>query len=123
MYAVNCATCHGIEGAGRELADFPTIGLDGDVLSATRRGVAATRQFSQGMPPFAQVNGGPLSESDIENIMAYVRTWEHPTALQIASENAPGGAAMLVLLLGLGALTLVGGMVFLRRDDGSNLNA
>ena len=111
LYQTYCAVCHGPEGQGRGDPDrFPAIGAHADVLTATRRGT------EKGMPPFAQVNGGPLSETDITNIMAYVRTWERPSALQKVSENSPKGVGLLIWLMGIGAVITVGGVVMMNRS-------
>ncbi|MBN1964331.1 MAG: c-type cytochrome [Anaerolineae bacterium] len=113
LFLTYCAGCHGPTGEGRTvageaLANFPAISMDGDVLTATRRGMGHT------MPSFAEVMGGPLTETDVEHIMAYMRTWDRPSALEAAAENSPEGASMLILLIGLGAVLLVGGAVLTR---------
>ncbi len=110
LFLTNCAGCHGPAGEGRGLDGFPALDPEADVLTATRRGAG------ERMPPFAQVNGGPLSEDNIADIMAYVRTWERPTALQVAAEAAPKGAWQAVLLVGLVAVLAVGGAVLSRRQ-------
>jgi ubiquinol-cytochrome c reductase cytochrome c subunit len=102
LYQVNCQGCHGPMGEGRGLALYPAIPPNSDVITATRRGVGDS------MPPFADANGGPLSDDEINQIMAYVRTWERPTALQALAETNPAGAWQLVLLGGLGTVLVVG---------------
>jgi mono/diheme cytochrome c family protein len=114
LYLTNCATCHGPQGQGRG-ANGPAFGPNADVLTLARRGEAAPGKPENGMPPFAQAYGGPLSENDLANIVAYVRTWQEPSALQEVAEDSPEGAGMLILLIGLGALLVVGGSVLLRR--------
>ncbi len=108
LYLTNCATCHGPDGKGRgenELA----IGIDADVLTVARRGKDA-----EGMPPFAQAYDGPLSEEELASVMTYIRTWERHSVLQTVAEDSPEGAGMLILLMGLGALLVVGGAVLVR---------
>ena len=110
LFLANCQGCHGPEGEGRGLAFYPAIELHADVITATRRGAGNL------MPPFADANGGPLSEDEIGQIMAYVRTWQRPTALQAAAENNPAnGAWQLVLLGGLLVVALVGFFAVNRR--------
>jgi ubiquinol-cytochrome c reductase cytochrome c subunit len=111
LYLVNCQGCHGPAGEGRGLARYPAIDPHADVVTATRRGVG---NFL--MPPFADVNGGPLNEEEINQIMAYVRSWDRPTALQAAAENNPAiGAWQLVLLGGLAAVFFAGFLTIVRR--------
>jgi mono/diheme cytochrome c family protein len=110
LYMTNCFGCHGPQGEGRGLALYPPISLEADVLVAARRGVEGTL-----MPAFSSTYGGPLSEDDLNNVMAYVRTWKRPPAMQVAAEDSPEGAGMLILLIGIGAVATVGGIVLIRR--------
>jgi len=107
VFLSNCAGCHGPAGEGRgDLARYPALELSPDVVTATRRGVSGSL-----MPPFAEVAGGPLTEAEIGQIAAYVRTWERPSAMQVAAEASPEGAGLLILLIGMAAIVLVGGAV------------
>lgn len=103
LYLTNCQGCHGPTGEGRGTALYPVIDPHADVITAARRGVGNR------MPPFADINGGPLNDEQINQIMAYVRTWERPTALQAAAENNPAnGLVQLIILGGLLAVAVVG---------------
>ncbi len=111
LFLSNCAGCHGPAGEGRgDLARYPALELAPDVITATRRGVSGSL-----MPPFAQVAGGPLTEAEIGQIAAYTRTWERPSAMQVAAEASPEGAGLLILLIGMAAILLVGGAVMAGR--------
>lgn len=106
LFITNCGGCHGPSGEGRRLAAFPPIDTEADVLTATRRGVVNPLVPNR-MPPFAQANGGPLSDQDLANIMAYMRAWDRPTALEVAAAEAPTGVGGLVLIIGLLGIGLV----------------
>ena len=110
LFLANCQGCHGPTGEGRGETRYPAIDPRADVITATRRGVADSL-----MPPFADVNGGPLSEDEISQVMAYVRSWERPTALQALAQTDPAGAWQLVLLAGLGMVLVVGLFASIRR--------
>lgn len=112
LYAINCASCHGVEGQGRGSERFPAIPFGADMLVVTRRG-----NESAGMPPFAEALGGPLSEAEIDRIAEYTRTWDRPSDLQALAADSPQGAGLLVLLMGIGALAAIGGIAFLGRGE------
>lgn len=98
LYDQNCRTCHGVNGEGLGAlgpalndAHFFTarrqeVGWTGslhDYIVATIASgrVTATRPLYAGdgvvvMPPWAQVNGGPLRDDQIEALAAFVLNWE-----------------------------------------------
>lgn len=112
LYVTNCAGCHGPQGEGRDLAGFPPIGEYVDVLAIARRGVA-----DSGMPPFAQAYDGPLTEDELASIIAYTRTWERTPEMVAVADEGPKGAAMLILLIGIGAVAIVAGLTLTTRNE------
>lgn len=71
LYVENCLVCHGAEGQGRvgaSLANFPGI----DVSAAIRQTIAQGIEGSV-MPAWSEDFGGPLTDQDIEDIVAYVQ--------------------------------------------------
>ncbi|MCS6908558.1 MAG: c-type cytochrome [Anaerolineales bacterium] len=88
LYALHCVECHGIEGEGGEIKGVP--GLEGVTLKPindqdvmypftdeTLYNIIAMGQPLQGMPPFGRAFGGPLSPTEIEAIVAFMRyTWD-----------------------------------------------
>lgn len=74
LYAENCAMCHGPTGQGRvgpQLSkNFPGINVGAALKQIISNGVKGSV-----MPAWAQANGGPLSEQDIDDIIAYIGTW------------------------------------------------
>jgi mono/diheme cytochrome c family protein len=70
LYVENCAVCHGVDGQGRigaSLESFPGIDASATVASTIAAGVPGSV-----MPAWAQSQGGPLSDDDINDLVAYV---------------------------------------------------
>jgi mono/diheme cytochrome c family protein len=71
LYVQNCAVCHGDSGQGRVGANlsknFASIRPDLSVKSIISNGIAGSP-----MPAWSQANGGPLSETEINDLTAYV---------------------------------------------------
>lgn len=105
LYAENCAVCHGENGEGRIGAtlavNWPSIRPE----LATRATIAAGVPGSA-MPAWSQAYGGPLSEADIDDIVAYILSWqvsgEPQTPAPVPTVKSPwsgwGGVVMTVLL-------------------------
>lgn len=74
LYDENCAVCHGVNGEGRVGAtlakDWPSIRPDLVVRSAISKGVEGSV-----MPAWSQENGGPLSDSNLDDLVAFLMTW------------------------------------------------
>ncbi len=100
LYDENCALCHGENGEGRIGAtlakDWPAIRPDLDVKNTINRGVQGSY-----MPPFSQENGGPLTEGDINNLVAFVLSWEG------SEVSAPPAATPVTEPAGMSTLSLV----------------
>ncbi len=75
LYADNCAVCHGTEGEGRvgvTLAkDWPSIRPDIQVRRTIEDGIGNSPMIA-----WSQKNGGPLSNEDIDALVAYILSWE-----------------------------------------------
>jgi len=77
IYAEFCQACHGPQGeAIAEGAAFQAIEVDAD----TAREVIAEGRDSDpddgaAMPAYAQTAGGPLSDAQIDQVLAYMATW------------------------------------------------
>ncbi len=74
LYAENCVVCHGEQGEGRAGATLNEVygGINPDAFfrATISRGVQGTF-----MPAFSEENGGPLSEEQIDHIVAYIESW------------------------------------------------
>jgi len=83
LYAENCAVCHGADGQGRIGAtlakDWPSIRPDLTIRATIERGID-----NSPMPAWGQANGGPLSETQIDALVAYILTWGNNGPLQPA---------------------------------------
>lgn len=114
LYAENCVVCHGPNGEGRVGAEldkvWPSIRPDLRIKTVVGNGVSGSP-----MPAWSQENGGPLTEQNINDIVAFILSWQAqaaPTAAAPTPTPAPsilsGPLGILVLVAGLLALVLVG---------------
>lgn len=84
LFASNCAVCHGQFGEGG-----PNPARAGDMISpissadflktrddTTIRSIISLGLPDSGMSPFGSSNGGPLSEDEVDSLVAYIRSWE-----------------------------------------------
>ena len=75
LFAENCAVCHGPNGEGRVGAtlnkDWPAIRPEATVKTIIEDGVEGSV-----MPAWAQRNGGPLSDTQIESLLVYILSWQ-----------------------------------------------
>ncbi len=83
LYADNCATCHGTNGEGGvgpalNSRDLLTATMDETLVGLTRFGVPSTL-----MPAWGQASGGPFTDEEVNQLVAFIRAWE-PTAPEIS---------------------------------------
>ena len=92
LFAKNCSICHGDFGEGG-----PSPVRKGDVIAPistseflktrddfTLRSIISQGQPNSGMSPFGSTFGGPLDDSEIEAIVAYMRSWESNPPVEVA---------------------------------------
>ena len=113
LYDQNCAVCHGLEGDGRIGANLSPN------WSAIRPGLRVFSTIANGvdgsvMPAWSQVQGGPLSEIDIQDITAYIFTLEPADTMDVPRPSPEpfqaswlAGWGGVVLALGLFGAILV----------------
>jgi mono/diheme cytochrome c family protein len=102
LYQQNCAVCHGDQGEGRIGAtlakDWPSFRPDLRVKSVILTGVG-----DAAMPAWGQANGGPLTEDEIDDIVAYIMTWSAIPGVEVTETPEPspgflGGWPLIVIL-------------------------
>jgi cytochrome c oxidase cbb3-type subunit 3 len=75
LFSENCAVCHGPDGQGRVGAvlskDWPSLRPDLLVKSTIENGIPGSP-----MPAWIQAKGGPLTQDEIDAIVAYILSWE-----------------------------------------------
>ena len=97
LFKKNCTLCHGDNGEGTDgrpsLNDkvFLASANDDTIFSVVSSGIPNTE-----MPAWNQSHGGPLTDEDIKQVVAFIRAWE-PTApdrkaTPIAGDPARGKA-------------------------------
>ncbi len=109
LFEDNCRSCHGPQGKGIEsvapainAADLfngqrlQAISFPGTVEDYVRASIAAGRpkpsagtNYPQRMPTWAQRNGGPLRDDQIDSLVAYIMNWKD-RALAEAGGPTPG---------------------------------
>lgn len=112
LFAENCAMCHGDDGQGRRGASldkgFSSINPQQFVRATVAQGIDNTA-----MPAWSQSYGGPLTESEIDDISAFIITLPgqaQPSPVPAATPAATatgGGTNWLVILLVLIAAVVV----------------
>ncbi|MBI5928077.1 MAG: c-type cytochrome [Chloroflexi bacterium] len=100
VYAYACLGCHGRDAKGRGKANFPRFTIDENSVR-----VAATGDGHGFVPAFADNAGGPLAPQQLDNLDAYLRTIDVEK-----EEEGPQGVTILLMVLGLGAVGIVGGV-------------
>jgi mono/diheme cytochrome c family protein len=74
LYAENCVACHGEQGEGRatslESRVFTSIAPNAFMTDVISNGIDGTF-----MIPWSTASGGPLTEAEIQDIIAYINTW------------------------------------------------
>lgn len=90
LYDQNCAVCHGTEGRGRVGTGldkvWPSIRPDLGIKNTISNGVMGSP-----MPAWSQVNGGPLTETEINNLVAFIMALE-PASEEIQQAPTPAPA-------------------------------
>ena len=76
LFQADCAMCHGLNGQGH-LSAGPSL-LEGDYedeayVANARKVIAEGSPNSPQMPPFAQSQGGPLTDDEIDSLVAFLK--------------------------------------------------
>ncbi len=101
VYAITCLGCHGRNAQGRDLDNFPAFTIDENARRIVSRGEG------HGPVPALSIDmGGPLTDEDLDDLDAYLKSIEAEDAEQAE------GVSILLIILGLGAVGAVGGAYF-----------
>lgn len=79
LYGLYCSACHGGEGQGRVRGNSPRLNNPTFLVWASDqflRGTIARGRRGTEMRGWAREAGGPLGRGDIEDIIAFLRTWQ-----------------------------------------------
>jgi cytochrome c oxidase cbb3-type subunit 3 len=93
LFSTYCSICHGKQGEGVDAPAlnskaFLTSTDDDTIFSVISSGVPGTE-----MPAWNQVHGGPLTDQDVRQLVAYIRNWE-PNAPNINIHERVGNPEM-----------------------------
>jgi mono/diheme cytochrome c family protein len=102
LFSANCAMCHGEDGQGRAgaslTAGFASINPQQFVRATVAQGIDNTA-----MPAFSQNYGGPLTESEIDDISAFIvslgSTAPQPVPTATPAPTADSGTNWLMIIL------------------------
>jgi mono/diheme cytochrome c family protein len=83
LFADNCATCHGTNGDGGIGPALNSRALLTSTMDETLAGLTRFGVPSSIMPAWGQAFGGPFTDQEINQLVAYMRAWE-PTAPEIS---------------------------------------
>lgn len=79
LYALHCAPCHGREGQGRIQGNATALNNQDFLMVASdeflRTTIALGRRETE-MRAWSQEAGGPLRPTEIEDVIAFFRTWQ-----------------------------------------------
>ena len=108
VYADNCEVCHGDRGQGNIGAtlrkEWPGINPEAFIEATVARGVQGSR-----MPAWALSNGGPLTNQQIADVTAYIRSFKVPAPAATSDSSTPtGGLFGNTTALICGGLALLG---------------
>lgn len=102
LYEKNCAVCHGPEGKGRVGAnlskDWSAIRPDLSIRNTISNGIPGSV-----MPAWSQANGGPLAETEINDLVAFLLALS-ATSAQAAPENPTPTPAPSAFFTGWGGV-------------------
>jgi mono/diheme cytochrome c family protein len=94
LFEQNCVGCHGASGQGG-----PNPTRPGDIIApissaeylktrddTTLRNIISQGQPDFGMSPFGDSNGGPLTDEQVDTLVAFIRRWESNPPAQLPPE-------------------------------------
>ena len=92
VYIEHCGSCHGAYGEGTSTTEGPPVRGTQLTLNDVRRAVAqGTRAFPDTYHVYGRAGGGPLSDTQIEDLSFFIMNWD--AAVLEEARGAPALAA------------------------------
>ena len=85
LYQANCATCHGVDGAGYAQAGIPAPALNGSMHSWHHTDQQISGWIRGGLGQMPAV-GATWSDEEVEAVLAYIKQWWDPEQLAWQTE-------------------------------------
>lgn len=76
LYQANCAGCHGEQGEGVDAPALNNLAVLRDTPDETFFDLTANGVPGTEMPAWLQARGGPFTDEEIRQIVAFIRSWE-----------------------------------------------
>jgi mono/diheme cytochrome c family protein len=76
LYQLNCSSCHGVQGEGVTAPALNSQQFLGAVTDEQIQGIIAGGVPGTAMPAWLNEYGGPLTDQEIAEVVAYLRSWE-----------------------------------------------
>jgi mono/diheme cytochrome c family protein len=89
LYTANCASCHGENGEGALAPSFNSKTFLADVSDDLIFGLTKTGVPGTGMPAWSQEFGGPLTDEQVRELVAFIRSWEPGLEEIVQIEHVP----------------------------------
>ena len=86
LYQANCASCHGDQGEGVDAPALNNLAVLRDTPDETLFDLTVNGVPGSKMPAWGQARGGPFTDEEIKQMVAYIRSWE-PTAPDLGQQR------------------------------------
>jgi mono/diheme cytochrome c family protein len=104
IYSVHCSACHGVHGQGgvgpRLAKDWASVRADLTIRSTIRQGVPGSLMIA-----WSQAGGGPLTDEQINHLVALILAWSAVATVPPMAEMASATTTMPGILLAFILLT------------------
>ena len=96
LYGRMCAVCHGENGEGYKADQAPRLAqpdFQGSVTDEYLREAIKSGRSGTTMSAWSNARGGPLSSSDVEELVKFLRTWRTAEAVSLDEHSVTGEMA------------------------------